>query len=701
MSGGSSWALGTSYKPEESHLNSAPKPRRRAATLAVLAAGTAVSLSLLSAVALAQNTASPGPALVAVPQGVTLAGLNAKPVFPVRANKPEIVSFALKMRSEGSLAGEVEAGIKPGHFLSVAQFAARYGEPESRIKALEKYLAHYGIRTTAYADHLVVTAHGTAGDFNRALSVKQGEYKSAAIPAHDGQAARPAVEFHATTDRPLLPRNLASFIESILGLDNYPIYSSTAVHANVASHAKASADLQQGNRTPGDFAKNYGLDPLYQKGAKGQGQTIGIVTFASVRPADATHFWSKVLRIKTKANRITLDDVDGGSGKVSFDAGSGETTLDVEQSGAVAPDANIVVYQAPNSDFGNEDAYAAVASQNRAQTVSCSWGESETILEVTAAAGTESSTLIQAQDQLFLELAAQGQSSFSTAGDDGAYDATGDIGTTNLSVDQAGDSPFTTTAGATTLAGTIPLENAEDPTGPLTYVRIPAQRAWGWDWQWPHFALFKASSEAQFAEEDVAGTGGGYSSVEVRPSYQRLIRNIGDYSAVPYFTSTDPEVQKGTDISLPTELSAWDTGETPPDSAAPPAVIKGEANGRAETDLAADGDPYTGYLLYFSGFPKADGTLESGWGGTSFVAPQMNGSAAVIDSLLGHRLGFWNPAIYRFATMHDSPFTPIDTTGGSNTNLYYTGTKGALYDPATGLGTPTLWKLAADFRIFG
>jgi kumamolisin len=320
------------------------------------------------------------------------------------------------------------------------------------------------------------------------------------------------------------------------------------------------------------------------------------------------------------------------------------------------------------------------------------------VLEVTAAAGTESSTLIQADDALFLELAAQGQTSFSTAGDQGAYDATGDIGTTNLSVDNAGDSPFTTTAGATTLPGTIPLENQSDPSAPLTYVPIKAQRAWGWDWQWPYYKLFGATSEAAFAEEDITGTGGGYSSVEVRPSYQRLINGIGDFSAVPYFTSTDIKVQKGTNISLPTELSAWDTTTN---SSTPPAVIRGKANGRAETDLSADGDPYTGYLLYFSGFPKADGTLEAGWGGTSFVAPEMNGSAAVIDSYLGHRLGFWNPAIYRFATMHDSPFTPIDISGGSNTNLYYTGTRGARYDPATGLGTPTLWKLAADFRIFG
>jgi kumamolisin len=655
-------------------------------------------------VAPAQGSTSPTSSKVAVPQGITMAGLNAKSVFPVAPGTKETVSFALKMQDERQLAARVDAGIRPRDFLSVAQFAQQYGQPEWNIRALEKYLGSYGIKTYAYADHLVVTATGTAGEFDKALTVRQDEYRSSAVRPHDGLAGRPAFSFHGTKDRPLLPRRLARIVQSILGLTNYPIFGSSAVHAQVATPSKTTAGLQLGNRTPGDFAKDYGVTPLYRQGAEGQGQTIGIVTFASVRPADATYFWSKVLHIKTKPDRITLDNVDGGSGPVSANSGSGETTLDVEQSGGVAPDANIVVYQAPNSDYGNEDAYAAVASQNRAQTVSCSWGESETILQVTAAAGTESSTLIQAQDALFLELAAQGQSSFSTSGDNAAYDATGDIGTTNLSVDQAGDSPYTTTGGATTLAGTIPLPNLVNPNAPLTDVTIPAERAWAWDWQWKYYALFPSNSagtipftsEPAFAVTDVVGTGGGYSAVEHRPSYQRLIPGLGDYSAVPYLTPTDYQPQMGTSISLPTEFSAWDATTNSP---VPPATITGQASGRAEPDLSADGDPYTGYEEYFVDFPGNH--IEDGWGGTSFVAPEMNGSAAVIDSYLGHRLGFWNPSIYRFALLPNSPFTPIDTTGGTNDNIYYTGTSGALYNPGTGLGTPTIWKLAADFRLFG
>ncbi len=133
-------------------------------------------------------------------------------------------------------------------------------------------------------------------------------------------------------------------------------------------------------------------------------------------------------------------------------------------------------------------------------------------------------------------------------------------------------------------------------------------------------------------------------------------------------------------------------------SAAAPPVVTGQASGRAVPDLAADADPYTGYEEYFSGFPRSLGHLEFGWGGTSFVAPQLNGAAAVIDSYLGHRAGFWNPAIYRFAAGRRSPFTPLDASGPGNDNLYYSGTAGHLYNPGSGLGTPDLARLAADFR---
>jgi kumamolisin len=625
------------------------------------------------------------PDMVAVPQGVTPAGLNAKPVFPVKASKKETVSFVLKMRNEAALERKVGNGIY-SHFLTVGQFARTYGQTTGRISALERYLKRFHLRTRAYADRLDVTATGTAGSFNHALAVAQSVYRSAAEPASAGHAAQPAVTFTANSDAPKLPKSIASYVEAVVGLDTYPVKASNAVHAPVVKPARAAkaaaaspaATIFDPELTPQDFESRYKLAAVEAQ-AQGQGQTLGIITFAAMHPADATRFWSDV-GITAKPNRITLANVDGGAHfGAKFD--SQESTLDVEQSGGVAPQANIVVYQAPNSDLGGIDAYATAASQNKAGTVSCSWGESETVLKAEDRAGQSSPALIKANDEFFLELAAQGQSSFSASGDAGAYAASADLGSTNLSVQSTSDSPWTTAAGATTLAGTVALTDTKTVT-------IGAERAWGWDWQWPSFFNLGFPNEGTAAKHLVEGSTGGYSAVEARPTYQSKVSGISTYHAVPYLKPIDFKKVLGTSLKEPKAWAAWTGGARK--KAAPKAIKGVNRKGRVVPDLSADGDPYTGYLLYYGG-------LQAGWGGTSFVAPQLNGAAAVIDSLLNRRTGFWNPEIYRLARSAHSPFSPLDATGSSNTNIYYTGTAHAIYNPGTGLGTPDLTAIEQAF----
>jgi hypothetical protein len=60
-------------------------------------------------------------------------------------------------------------------------------------------------------------------------------------------------------------------------------------------------------------------------------------------------------------------------------------------------------------------------------------------------------------------------------------------------------------------------------------------------------------------------------------------------------------------------------------------------------------------------------------------------------------VGFWNPSIYSFATQRNSPFTPLDASGTSSDNIYYTGTPGQIYNEGSGLGYPNLTDLAKDF----
>ena len=171
------------------------------------------------------------------------------------------------------------------------------------------------------------------------------------------------------------------------------------------------------------------------------------------------------------------------------------------------------------------------------------------------------------------------------------------------------------------------------------------------------------------------------------PGYQRLIPGINHFNDAEYLTPVDPE-PFGSEL-LPT---AWAFNPSPP-------VGAGASTGRAVPDVSTDADPFTGYEEYFTGFKG--NPLETGWGGTSFVAPQLNGSTAVIDQAVGHRVGFWNPSIYRWAAGPDSPFQPLDAASASNTNLFYTGTPGHVFNPASGLGTPDLAMLEQDFAPRG
>jgi kumamolisin len=640
----------------------------------VVTVGTVGSLLLLGAGSAVAASRPPSNARVAVSQGIGPAALrHARIVGKPAAASLEQVSFILRAKKLTGLKDNVNAGM-PGGKLPVAGFARRYGVPSAQITQLTSFLHGFGIATKVLADHLDVITRGTVADYNSALDITQSTFRLAAVPATDGQAGRPAVDFHGTAQDPGLPPALAPLVLSILGLTSYPAGVSDAAHTPAYARGAKPAGTQKGNRTPASFAKLYNLNPLLKRGFKGQHQTIGIITLASMLKSDASHFWTKVLKIKTKAGRLHLENVDGGSGKVSDAAGSGETTLDVEQSGALAPQANIIVYQAPNTDSGFVDAFAVAASQNKASAVSSSWGQSETNIASSVASGMESSTYAQAFDEMFLELAAQGQSGFIAAGDSGAYDAFGDLGSTNLSVDVPGVSPWITDAGGQTLAGKIVVNAGVANT-------IKARRAWGWDWMWPDWKKLGATSEASFAEQDaIAGGGGGYSVDEARPGYQKRWVDVTDFRGVPYLTP----VPNGTSPPVKWTFKAH------------PAVVAGLGAGRAVPDLSADADPFTGYEEYFSKFGGA--RLQDGWGGTSFVAPQLAGAAAVIDSYLGHRSGFWNPEIYRFATWKGSPFTPLGASGPSNDNLFFTGTPGHKYNPATGLGSPNFARLAADFR---
>lgn len=650
-------------------------------TAGVLVAAAPVAAAITPAQASSPSSSSPEK----VPTGVLAAALpGAKAFGTTPASTPETVSFILKERDLSALESAVTGGLSK--FSSVSQFAGTYGQTPAVVNAVTSYLASFGITTSVYPGNVDVSATGTAGEFDKALSVKQENYNVPAEKGLNGHGVKAQTVYSATT-APALPSSIAQNVLAVLGLSNYSPYVTNLTHASVSVKVKSSSSTadQPTEYLPSDFAANYGVDPLYKKGADGAGETIGIVTLAAYDTGAAQYFWANDAGVPATGRTVTVDNIDGGPGAPSDASGTGETDLDVEQSGGVAPGANVIVYQAPNTDPGFIDAFFTAASQNTADTVSSSWGESETVVAATVAAGEETSAYEAAFDEAFLELADQGQSTFVSAGDAGAYDASEDLGSTNLSIDTPGDSPYVTSAGGTTTPWSGTLTSTDGSVS--ANVSVASQRAWGWDYLWSPIAAVTGSTEAAVAPSYVVGGGGGFSSVEPEPSYQKLVTGTSDYHGVQYLTPTDSQdVISGTNFVEPTE---WTVNTTPP-------VVSGGGSGRVEPDVSADADPYSGYYLYEPSAPAGDPELWAGWGGTSFVAPQFNGSTAVIDSYLGHRIGLWNPNLYAFAAGSSSPVTPLNQVGTGNDNIFYTGNPGQEFNPATGLGVPNIAKFAAD-----
>lgn len=611
---------------------------------------------------------------------------NADYFGDVPANTPVTVDIVMKVQHQDQLARFINDTVTPGshsyrQYMSVSDFNKKFAPDPKEVSAITDYLASYGIQSSVYKDNLIITANGTAGQFNQAFNVVLQN------ASYNGK------KFHAPKGTPKVPAKIGNDILCVLGLSTYSSFQSQAIKQPTAlTEGDPTTPVGPLNLTPADLVSHYNVQPLYDKGAAGSGQTIGIVTLAGVNPEDAYAFWADQ-NISVKANRLHVMNVDGNSpaNNPYYWYGYDETSLDVEQSGSLAPQADINVYVGQNTDTGFVDAFAKAINDNVAQQISVSWGQSEPALDYYVQQQWETPEYMQSFNQLYMQAAAQGISMFAAAGDEGAYDAARQFGFTNetaipngasLSVDTPADSPYITAAGGTTL----PFHFHSN-----TYnydVSNNQERAWGWDYLFGYFDQRGLNNPVGWSGRYLAGGGGGFSHLFATPDYQQGVPGVNTYTAVKQWTPNADQSMLTRDAT--------------------PTVVTGTGSGRNMPDLSMNADPYTGYKVMFSD-PGAPGTNTgyATYGGTSFVAPQLAGLSALINSADHTQIGFWNPQIYRFAAQAGSPFNPLNTVGSTandgsgNDNGFYTGTPGTVYNQAVGLGTPDVAGLADSFAAVG
>ncbi|WP_434633604.1 S53 family peptidase [Chromobacterium sp. CV08] len=591
------------------------------------------------------------------------------------------VTVALHLRDRDAAARylqEVHTPASPNYhrFLSPAEFRARFAPTDASVERISARLQAAGLGVKRIGSSLLQVS-GPAATVQKAFGAE--------VHVFQNKTAVQGASRYIAPVRASAPAVDLSEVQAVIGLDSRPHFRphlrqlpNHLQPAGGGSGAPVTGGNAPGQWTVTDLARYYNITPLYNKGIHGKGATIGIVTLASFTPSDAFQYWNQ-LGLAADPNRLTVVDIDGGPGAPSDDGGSDETTLDVEQSGGIAPAAKIIVYQAPNTTQGFVDAFAQAIESNAADTLSVSWGEWEWFDQQSQAANPvagKSTDVLQAYHDLFLQAALQGQTLFAAAGDAGAYDVNraaplpqyGKV----LSVDSPANQQFITAAGATTVPATLTFH----PNGKAMQVKISSERTWGWDYL---DGLCKAlGKDAVACGIFPVGGGGGVSGWISRPFYQNWV----------------PGMQ-----NTPAGQQLVDTSQTPPQViASVPAHFKG----RNVPDISMNGDPETGYVVYYTSSKNGFSVLSNN-GGTSFVAPQLAGITALLNQSMGGRLGLLNFSLYGLLATghayhgfgrHGAPLRDVAAGG----NWGYAAHRG--YDQATGVGVPDVANLDAALRRY-
>lgn len=254
-------------------------------------------------------------------------------------------------------------------WLTPEQYADRFGLSRSDLSKISAWLqaAGFQIKYTARARNWI-TFSGTAGQVEGAMHTTVHRY-----------LVRGEQHWAIAAD-PQLPEGIAPLVGTLLGLNDFdPKPAGGAVMPSPAD----SSDVKNVGHTlaPGDLATIYDLNPLYQTGIDGTGESIVVV--GETDPAAALSD-TQTFRSKYGLSATTIQTVLGGSdpGVSTNSAVAQEAALDLEAAGAIARNAKLIYVYATSADV----AAMYAIDQDLAPIVSESFGSCETGLPSSYAA---------------------------------------------------------------------------------------------------------------------------------------------------------------------------------------------------------------------------------------------------------------------------------------------------------------------------
>ncbi|HEY1576321.1 MAG TPA: S53 family serine peptidase [Terracidiphilus sp.] len=562
-------------------------------------------------------------------------------------------------------------------WLTPAQFKEQFGPKPATFAKVRRKLEAAGFTVTAeHTQSLDVT--GRVADVESLLSTQLQTVK---MP-HGGTALA------AANHRMTLPAELASVGAMI---PEFNPHLAAHVHSVKLSAAAAGTPLASGGGVvnqrlssadsyfyPDDMNEAYvfpsfttSIVPVSKQpsGApaqiEGAGTTIGIVISSTVLQSDINAAFNSTVSAGTPKDVqnfsgntsvpvpvATIEKVNGGSGAFNPSSDDAdEASLDTQMSLGTAPGAHEIVYDMPNlSDANILAAYTQVNTDNKVDVVSSSFGECELDFTPAYNGGTDYTYILQAFHNAFVQGNAQGITFLASSGDNGAVPCVSAAFSNNpqngtnfvLGVENPASDPNVTAVGGTN------LQVAATPTAnDSTYVSENAN----YDPRVP--ATFSDGVNSWTVGNNTWGSGGGYSSVFAKPTYQNTV-------------ATGSTTQRAVpDISLM-------MGGCPGDA---------DINAQDCTRL-----PRSAAIVWIAGTPNL-------LIGTSSSSPQMAAVLALEVELQGSRLGNANFMIYHLASLQSaasgktanlSQFFHRNISGNNNG---YTVSPGQAYSPVLGVGT--------------
>lgn len=547
-------------------------------------------------------------------------------------------------------------------WLTPSEYASRFGLSDSDLATVETWLQDQGFTVDRVANsHNSISFSGSVSQVNAAFQTTMGYYRVGG-KTHFANATQLSI-----------PQALGGVIQSVRNLNDFRPKPQVHFHVSRSDAARPSfTSSESGDHylQPGDVGTIYDINPAYDAGYTGSGQSIAVVGQSAIEVSDIEHFQSAAgLTVKDPTVVLVPD-----SGTATFSSeDEAESDLDLEYSGGIAKGASIsFVYVGSNQSYSVFDALQYAVDTQIAPIISMSYGTCEAELSSNDYATLES---------IMEQAASQGQSVVVAAGDNGSTDCYGESGLTAteqeaLAVDYPASSAYVTAIGGTefpaadvTSSNTTywePATGSDVVTSAKSYI---PEEAWNDDATCAEYVSDGSSP--------LCSGGGGVSTLTARPSWQTGVTGIssGSYRLVPDL-SLDASPVNGGYLYCTSDTSAWSQGQQ---------------------SSCSDG---------FRDSSTQDLTVA---GGTSFGAPIFAGMLAILNQKQNSTgQGLVDSTLYQLAadsSKYASAFHDI-TSGGNQCDAgsEYCSTTGESeyatttgYDQPTGLGSVDFYNLLSDW----